>query len=285
MSRKKMWFGTRQHMQWITPPAINYDNSLQGWTSKTTYLNGGAHIRRSFGSHKEVNLSWNLQSRQLGRKITDYFGGMYGAGEIYWCDPMEMDMNLMPYGWSVPVQNALDGPPLISNTAPRASRVLAPTSDHGYPTESAALTVPAGGGTKKVWIPVPPGYTAWVGVTGSAGTGGRVGVRPTIGAAYLSPEILTIFRDGQSAQWWEGPISLPNADGLEIRLAGAGTMTLNSIMVQVLPTGATPKPTGFISGGGMTGAQFETSPSISAYSAALDKVGISAKFTEVEAWQ
>jgi hypothetical protein len=55
-------------------------------------------------------------------------------------------------------------------------------------------------------------------------------------------------------------------------------------MIQILPNGTTPSTGGFISGQGNAGCEFDAQPTQTAYSSALDKVGMTAKLIEVDEW-
>lgn len=87
------------------------------------------------------------------------------------------------------------------------------------------------------------------------------------------------YKDGNSAGWqWDGLVNE------SVSRAIGGVITLSGIIVQCLPIGETPELGGFISGQGHSGCQFAGKPTQSAYSAALDKVGVSAKLVETGAW-
>ena len=55
-------------------------------------------------------------------------------------------------------------------------------------------------------------------------------------------------------------------------------------MVQILRTGRTPQPGGFISGQGNAGCEFDADPTQTPYNAVLDRVGMSAKLIETGPW-
>ena len=56
------------------------------------------------------------------------------------------------------------------------------------------------------------------------------------------------------------------------------------MMMQVLPAGSVRPVERFISGQGTSGLSFVNQPTVSAYSAALDRIGVSAELVETEAW-
>lgn len=61
-------------------------------------------------------------------------------------------------------------------------------------------------------------------------------------------------------------------------------VTLAGMIVQVLPNGEVPQPGGFISGQGMSGADFEGVVRATPYSYAHDSYGLSVKLVETEEW-
>jgi hypothetical protein len=221
-------------------------------------------------------MSWNLKKRDELRPITDYADGIYGNELIYFIDAMAMDKNVLPQHWAFPGQALFDAPPLVKNTPPTA--VPTPVNTLAYPTTSAVYTL--GGTSQTIWLPIPPGYTAWVGVHGEASLvpTDTAAVQGTVdGGAPVALPFLAVTDDTRFSTSFDGT-------GLELTLTGIGTLTLSGLMVQMLPTGAVPATGGFISGQGHSGCRFENKPSETAYSAALDKVGMAAKLIEVDTW-
>jgi hypothetical protein len=278
----QIWFGTKDYMTWVPAPAINVDASKQGWSSQSNYLNGGAYVRKSTTSHKEYNFSWNMTTRERIRAVTDYADGLYGD-VIYWADPFVMDTNMLPQYCAAPMQGIDDGP-IMSGSTTRPTSIATPANQNGYPTTSAVYTVAAGDTKPSLWVPIPPGYTAWVGAHGQAGTGGTVVVTPTTGGSNLgTPVTLTLL---SVADVNRVNYSTTSA-GVQISLGGSGTITLSGIIVQVLPTGRTPALGGFISGQGHSGCTFASQPVLTQYSAVLGQdglVGATAKLVETQAW-
>lgn len=277
-----MWFGTREYMQWVPAPALNIDASKRGWQTETAYMNGGAYVRRSVTAHKRFSMAWNLTTRERIRSITDYADGLYGDGPIYWADPFTMDTNMLPAYWAAPFMGTEDGPILSGSEYTRPEAVPSP-NDLGYPLTSALYTV----GTDpkpSVWIPIPPGYTAWVGAHGQAGTGGTVVATPTTGPGTPdAPVTLTLLSVADSTRFNQS-FDSSSYSGVLISLGGSGTVTLSGLMVQVLPSGLVPPSGGFISGQGHSGASFVSQPVLTQYSAVYDRVGLTAELVETNAW-
>lgn len=280
---KMMWFGTREKMAWVVCPSVNMMASKVGWFSKQEYLSGGAAVKRSASAHKEYELSWEMKTRAELRIITDYADQLYGAGALYWADPFVMDANMLPQSWASPVLGTLDGL-ILNGLATRPTRIETPSNSMGYPTSSATYTV-TNAVKPRVWIPIPPGYTAWVGVHGVAGTGGTVIVTPTTGANSVGTAVTLTMLSVTTDTRVNTSVASSTASGIEVSLGGSGTVTLAALIVQLLPTGASPALGGFISGQGHSGCQFAGQPSLNQYSAPLDKVGLVAEFIEVEQWR
>lgn len=304
----KMWFGTRGYMQHVPMPAFNADFSKQGFSTSTQYLNGGASVRNSTSSHKVYNLAWNLTRRDELRPIVDYADGVFGDGLIYFIDPMASDKNVLPQHWAFPAQAAKDAPILFNDSRP--ATVTTSSNGLGYPSKSMQYALEED--SAKVFLPIPPGVVAWVGVHGSADGWGGVRVTPfdrqdSAGDAEY-PTILSVNDPVRVNSSFSGAVW----GGIELSLGvGVGTfgglypaldlypslnvfpldgappatsVILSGLMVQMLPIGKAPGVGGFISGQGHSGCQFENQPQQTAYSAGLDLAGLSAKLVETGAW-
>lgn len=285
---RMMYFGTRGYMQWVPACATNPDFSQVGWNSQMQYLNGGAGVRSSAGSHKEYTMSWDSASRDALRPIIDYASGVYdstdGINLIYWLDPMAMDKNLLPMLWSFPAQGVADGLTLTPGQDPTVGST--PYNTLGYPARSATYRTNISSQT--VWVPIPPGYTAWVGVHGSKTGSAGVVATPTQGAAQLAP-VEPALLSVTSTTRVNTSFDSTTCDGIILALKNTGvnstdTVTISGMIVQVLPTGSVPATGGFISGQGHSGCQFLEKPSQTPRSAALDKIALSAKLIETGTW-
>lgn len=275
------YMGTREKMLEVRAPSVNMPSSKQGYFNKVDFLNGGTSIRRSTAAHKLYTMTWNSVDRDEARKILDLADGVYGTGPIYVHDPIAADRNVLPQWWATPSQGLRDG--LALNNATRGEGVTTPANSLDFPAYSVTYTV-LSGETRSVWVPIPDGYTAWVGAYGSDGTGGTVVATPTVDAVNDgTPVTLTLLSVTNDARFNQSFAS-SSYDGVRLSLGGAGTVTLSGIMVQVLETGVTPETGGFISGQGNSGLQFVTQPTYTPYSSALDKVGVVAELAEYYGW-
>lgn len=284
-----IYFGTKEYMKWVKAPAINMNSSKAGWENNGSFLNGGAYSRRSTASHKTFSLSWDRASRDELRPILDYVDGVYGDGYIYISNPFAMDKNVLPSYVANSAQASKDGPILYGRTRPTMVNT-APVND--YPVQGATYAVNGVdtiSGTPvppPVYIPIPPGYTAWVGVHGTFTSSavmrihryqsGVIVPAAATNATPLTTATLTRVVDSVGGDQY---------NGLGLSLQGIGNATLYGVMVQVLPNGVVPPTGGFISGQGQSGMKFTSQADLSEYSAVLDRVGVSVDLIEVESWE
>jgi hypothetical protein len=277
-----MWFGTRAYMQEVPDPDIDPDFSSVGWSQPTSYLNGGLGVSASTNSHHEYYLSWTAISAAEGRQVTDYADGVYGSGLIYWLDPIAARSNVLPQSWATPSIGGYDGVPLAGDVRPTLSTNS--VTSQGYPAELATYTLTEDSVLRSVFVPIPAGYVAWVGVHGAGDAQDMVKVTPYTGSTagtVVYPTILSTATTTRVNTEIEGT-------GLELSLDNTtpGTFTLAGMIVQVLPDGVTPETGGFISGQGHSGCRFIGKPTRAAFKVGSpDQVSITAKLGEVGEWE
>ena len=275
------YMGTREKMLEVRAPSVNLPSSKQGYFNKVDFLNGGTAIRRSQASHKTYTMTWNSMDTDEARDILDIADGVHGTGPVYVHDPISANRNVLPQWWATPSIGGYDGLPL--NDASRGELVTTPSNTLNFPHDSITYTVEAGL-TRRVWVPIPEGYTAHIGAYGANGTGGTVVATPTVSAVTDgTPVTLTLLSVTNDARFNQSFAST-SYDGVTISLGGEGTVTLSGIMVQVLETGVTPATGGFISGQGNSGLQFVSQPTYTPYSSALNRVGVVAELAEYYGW-
>jgi hypothetical protein len=282
----RMYFGTRNYMQWVVAPKINYEASKRGYVSAAGFVNGGQFVRRSASAAKGYNLSWELKPRDEIRTINDYADGVYGTGPIYFLEPFAMDKNLLPQYWATPALGAVDAP-LLAGVFDDERPALSPTplNTLGYPSNAATYTLAVGTELSSVFIPVPPGYSLWVGAHGSrTGTAG-VQITPTTGPTTTAAPLDVPLLLATNATRLNTSINGDTYRGGIISLKGVGTVALYGLMAQVLRNGTLPATGGFISGQGHSGCSFAEEPTLTNYSVALDKVGLSVNLVETEGWK
>lgn len=282
-----MWFGTRGRMQWIGAPDVTMPSSSINWNARLKFLGGGARVRSSMASAREYTMSWSLVHRSDVQAVIDYADGMYGSGAIYFADPFAMDQNMLPIAWAQPYISGYDGI-ILDNGRVRPQLIPTSANAYGYPAESAVfnvITPPVGADIYSVYVPIPPGYTAWVGAHGQAGTGGLVQCTVSTGPATVGATTNLTLLPVTTATRFNHSVASTAGDGIILKLGGSGTITLSGLMVQLLPTGDTPATGGFISGQGHSGCSFGAKPSYTPYNAALDRVGVVAELIETESWR
>lgn len=305
---RSMWMGPRGGEVWVPQAATGMEAGPSGWQTSTAFLNGGIATKSSVASHMEYNIVWNKASRDALRPVMDMYHGVRGPGLIYLVDPVAADKNALPIAWSFPAQAGYDAMPLLEDARP----VILPTPDNalGYPAESARYSITPSSVVQTLYLPIPPGYTAWVGAHGET-SGPQMVARPVMrGNAILDPVRLPMlsvtdpnrFSNSFSSASYQGiELSLASSSGVgnlypspdlypspsAYPSSGIGELViLSGLMVQILPIGTTPAQGGFISGQGHSGLAFEKAPSMTVYSINNPgaEVGMSAKMIETGQW-
>ena len=271
---KKMYFGTREKMQWIKCPATNISRNRNKWQETGGYLNGGAFSAQSSYSHLTYDIAWNLMASEEAAKIMSYYEGIHGDGLIYFLEPFAKKSNILPLHWSVPRLCAKDAPNLLPAGSARPTTVSVAGGPSGYPLVSAQFAVAGTDSTNPtLYIPVPPGENFYLSVRGAASGSAGIRVIPDTGTAVtLAPTVL-----GTPATTVQ-----TNPGGVTLRLAGTGTFALNSMHATV-GTSA-PDYSVFRQGEGNSGVRFSGPPVRTGYSSALDLESVTAEFMEVGAW-
>ena len=275
------YMGTREKMLEVRAPSVNMPSSKQGYFNKVDFLNGGTAIRRSTAAHKNYTMSWNSMDRDEARQILDIADGVLGTGPVYVHDPIAADRNVLPQWWATPAIGGRDGLPL--NNGGRGELVTTPANSLNFPHDSITYVVESAQ-SRRIWVPIPTGHTAWVGAYGADGTGGTVVATPTISAISDGSPVTLTLQDVTDDTRFTNSFASSSYDGVTLSLGGEGTVTLSGIMVQVLETGVTPETGGFISGQGNSGLQFVSQPAYTPYSSALNKVGVVAELAEYYGW-
>lgn len=229
-------------------------------------------------------MSWPPRSRDTYRPLLDMASGMFGDGLIYFIDPMAMDKNVLPEHWAFPAQAALDGPVLLGDTRPNT--IQTPTNSNGYPALS--VQYPTTGTSASLYIPIPPGYVAWVGQHGSSDGVGGVRVTPIqpgdVAITPVFPSMLPVTSTTRVDTSFSGDTL--QGISLDLAVSTATAVFISGVIVQILANGVTPAPGGFISGQGNSGCRFEQKPTQTPYSTGTpeSELAISAKLAEVGGW-
>lgn len=272
---RKVWMATRAYGAWVPAPAINLDASPSGWSATSNFLNGGANVRNSTGSHRTFNLSWNLASQEELMPILNFAQGMYGDGLVYYSDPFAQRFNVMPRDWATPYVGGADGVILTGTVRPTLTN--SGLTAQGFPFQQAAYNNVVTANSRQVWIPIPPGYKLVIAAYGSGTGNASWRVLPDGGSETVLP--------------WRADLTgamstFSGVTGASIYLGGSGTnsATTAGIMAFVVPVAETVPVTQFNAGLGTSGMRFEGLPSMSQYSAVMNKVGMNARMVEVGAW-
>lgn len=178
-----MWMGPRGGEMWVKSPDSGGTFTGIGFAGTGQQgINGGFNQRRSKTSHMDYPMSWTIQNRLSASPLKDMYSGARGPGLIYFIDLMAADLNVLPSQWAFPAAACYDAVPLIApviattGNALRPANVTSPTNAFGFPPETAEYQLV--GVANPLYIPIPPGYSAWFGAngvfTGAANTGMRV---------------------------------------------------------------------------------------------------------------
>lgn len=277
------YIGTRERLFEMRAPSVSMPSSKASFNNELAFTNGGISVRRSVAAHKRYEMNWSSVDRDQARIVLDLADGIHGPGLIYWHDPFAADRNVLPQQFASPFQGSLDGVVLTPGSRPQ--RITTPTNSLNFPTFSARYNVD-NPNTKRVWVPIPPGYSAHIGVFGQPGTGGQMLAIPTFpDGSFVQPvEMPLMFLSDDSRANFEVKFS-DGYNGVFLRLGGLGVITISGVMVQVLREGKTPERGGFISGQGQSGSRFVEQPAYVPFSAALDRVSVVASFAETGLWE
>lgn len=273
---KGVYFGTEERMLWLPSPAVDLSMPSRGYSTSTTFLNGGAYVRKSANKHKTYSFNWSMLSSEQLRPIKAFDDGLYGQGPYYFLLPGTMD-NILPQAWAVPRIACDDGIPLVEGPRPRA--MSAQGSIHGYPTTSAHYDIPDEEARREVMtLPVPENLVLHLGVHGAfSGT-----ARMVYAVDGGEPKALNPLST-DTPQLTNAMVSGPAM--VTLWLAGTGTATLNSMVAAARNSFYAPEGE-FPLGQGHSGVQFanEDGVALTMYSAVKDKWHASAEFVEVGQW-
>lgn len=285
---KGVYLGRRGAEFWFKGPAPRTSFQATGWNATTQQVNGRISGRKSRVTHMEYDLEWHAASFDEARFLDELYYNTHGDGLIYWIDPTVR--NLVPAFWSQPEMGATDGPSLY--TAGRPARVATPANTRGYPAFSARYTASANATRRYLYIPVPAGHTAHIGVHGVADAG-IVVVRGVLGQTVVVPAALVPTTSVTSATRYTKTITRTGANisGVELYLAPGETIggvtapasgTIASICVEVLPTGTLPQGSSFLIGGGHSGCEMFEPPVRTPINVPRQLVSVSTHLTEVD---
>lgn len=269
---RKMWFGTVDRMRWINAPLRGANMNPVGWRNGGALLNGGGFENYSFGTHKTYTFEWGGGSAvTMAQMMKSYRDGSFGRGPIYFLDPLTYNKNVLPARWAAPsMACGYEGASHVYSIEPLEVAVSGgETLDLPIKAAQYNLTLIASGyrtDNDTVFIPIPEGFTAYVGaIYATTGTGAvyatPVNTNGTLGAnTVLTPVAVTAtniipntFVGGRGIRLWWGKTA-----------AGVATVTITAVTVRLYPSNLTP-PASFFTGpwiGGMghSGCRFSGEP-------------------------
>lgn len=279
--RHAMWMGTRGYEMWVPMPKISPTYGRSGYNTSSPLLNGGVTMRSSKGAHMEYALEWNNGPRDDIGPIRDMADGVYdtadGVNLIRFLDPVAADRNLLPPHWASPALGAEDAPALDLGARP-GTAVQAPSS---WRLPARAAVLPAVASPRRLYVPIPPGFTAHFGWIG-AGAGVTIAAASATGrSGTQSPAALT-----GSGAYTNAQVSRSGATtGIEVAIAAGAAPTIRAMTLQVLPSGRTPRSNVVWSGGrGNSGCQFADRAGLVPLSVPLDLVSATAALVETGDW-
>jgi hypothetical protein len=177
---REMWFEVDGGWRgWFKAPISGADSSPQNWGADGTLLNGLGYAVQSWGSHRLYQYEWGASStRQEAQFIQALANGTYGRGLVHFIEPTLYDQNILPARVADPSMAVDDeGASLVDGIDPEGvftsnwETNLLPITSAYYNLLPAAAGYR--GDTEATYIPIPEGYTLYLGAFYSAmGSGG-----------------------------------------------------------------------------------------------------------------
>jgi hypothetical protein len=287
MKERRVWFGNRRRMQWVKPWRPSPEFNPHAYGELTDLANGGLAFTGSLDYAGDYTKEWAGTADEL-EFLRAYRNGRYGRELMYWIDPSYAHRNILPARWATPWISADDAIPLIRRARP--AKVDNTDFSREYPAHGARYSVQAGDESATLLLPIPPGYTLWLGVHGDADVDGKFIATPHEGLVAGTPVPLdrlavdsttrvnhSFAASGSSAaaqSWVE----------LSIDTASTAAFTAVGLIAQIHKTGDTPPTGDFLEGMGHSGCDFH-SLSPQPLTASFDRSAIVARFVEVGSWQ
>lgn len=285
----QVYFGTADKQMWIKAPASGMKANNVGWATESQLLDGRAFVKRSSGSHKRYESSWNgslnADDDSSLQHIVNFADGLYGDGPFYYLDPFTVNQNVLPPNWAAPMLAESDWLRLTDDIQPTFTK--ADINNH-FPVKYATyVTTAAYESERKLTVIIPTGYKlhfGWHGPVAGSNTGIRVVpyLRST-GLAASAANPVKIPAGGTTRT--NANFSGTTYSHVEIFLAtsAAATVNITAMIAQVLPDASSVATGGFIAGKGTTALEFAQKPIIDYYSSAINEgqIGMSVAWVEV----
>ena len=301
----QMWFGTTQKMQLVRVPSQGMQRNRVGYSSTSQLENGGMYIYEpQLTKHLEYSMDFGTYEATAAAGLdiyAQYAQGFYGNGPFYFADPMYYDVNLFSYQWSAPGMSprayTLSGAGGVVATA--ANTVNQPVNSmQTFVADATANNVYDTTYYNPTIIPIPPGYTLWLGWSGSAAANGVIRMEQWVSGAAspaASSNLTALSVTGTTRL--NTSVASTSAEFVKIGYArsasGTGAnVTVTSMVAQLWPTGFSPTLTGnFVPGEGNNGCKFIDSAVQETYIMRDNQYrnvhlkGLSFKMAEVGSWQ
>lgn len=288
---EQFYFGTEGRMRLMRAPNVGMDSSASGRTASGTTFNGSGYANQSVGTHRQYVLEWPPSSSLPEAAIMEgYRTHVYGDGLIYFHNPLTYPHNVLPSRVAAPaIACGLEGVSMIDQYTP-SSVATSGASVNDLPANSAYYDlVDAAVGFQaedSLFVPVPPGYIAYVGAFYQKTGTGVVAVVPVdlSGANGTSSTLTALSNSATNIV----PDSFSSVSGIRLWLgktsSGASSVTVAAITVRLYPTGETPNTAGpWLPGMGHSGCRFVGDPThitnggmnggMVSYAATLKEVG------------
>lgn len=323
---KRFWFGTAPFvspvpgipsdpgkMQWVDAPLQGADLSSSDWGSSNVFLNGGAHVSQSRGSHKTYSFEWRESSSpKTVSMLQGYRNGSYGRGLMHFLTPDSYRTNALPERWAHPALSlGLEGRhlPVFKRTGsvyqlaqnPEVSGAVTPFNDWNLPLTSVRYDLssatlqpdtPAVRNSGLLYVPTPPGHYALINSWGTEG--GFILGYAEGGQVYRDFSSESYSESGLLSGYWAYS---GNSGGFYLGLATeTDALSVSALSVQIVPTEELlkdPTPEGiqrlltenglWQSGMGNSGTRFAPGGLTMAYNSPVGggRMSVAASFTEV----
>lgn len=313
---EQIWFGTEgdanypSHFEWLPCPRPGMQRSRHTRVVGSNLDNGGYAQSAPTGSSLGYTLDVIGEAHGLGGidLYNQYATGFYGTGRFYFADPMEFDNNLFPAHWAAPGLAEqgypsigtydYNGPLPVTYSATNTTAVTsfnAPTRSVTYSNltvNTPNMTRDGGPFPRAAYtiIPVPPGYELRVGFSGAQTGTARVQYSSSMSTGFTALTPIAVTTGNQMNTTLATPASGFYVFTLQGGTTTGSTLTINSMMAQLWPTGTSPATTPmFIAGGGHSGLAFTDDARVETYNfmdrdRAVHYKGLSTELRETGAW-
>lgn len=291
---RRIYFGTRERMEWVPAPKIELERGTMPWSSRADRLDGTVGIRRSAGGARQYHLEWPMKHSEDMDFVQGVLNGDFNIHHtvgtstpigdanrlgVFMLDPFAMTSNILPEWWASPSVAIRGGRPLVRKSGLVSKNNLQP-SNKRQPLQGVEYqNLSTASGFSELPIPIPPGFTLHLGFVGATWAGSGLRIDKSEGGTD-TPTLLS------SANTALTNYSYSNTSGVTrwrtLRVHNAGNLALYNGYGVILPNGA-PAPSGnWRPGQGAGVLQPEARVDRVGLSAALDRERLSVVLVEVD---